>query len=70
MEIGFRRHKTTKKVFTNEKPQIALGFPWLQAFSVDQSYSLTGCSSAEPTSVSLDLTNLKNVSESKRNLKK
>ena len=50
MEIGFRRHKTTKKVFTNEKPQITLGFPRLQAFSVDQRYSLTGCSSAETIS--------------------
>lgn len=50
MEIGFRRHTTTKKVFTNKKPQIALGLPRLQAFSVDQRYSLTGCSSAEPIS--------------------
>ena len=50
MEIGFRRHTTTKKVLTKRKPQIALGCLWLQAFSVDQRYSLTGCSSAEPIS--------------------
>ncbi len=50
MEIGFRRHKTTKKGLTNKKPQIALGLPRLIAFSVDQCYSLTGCSSAEPIS--------------------
>jgi len=50
MEIGFRRHTTTKKILANRKPQIALGCLWLQAFSVDQRYSLTGCSSAEPIS--------------------
>jgi hypothetical protein len=59
MEIGFRRHATTKKVLTKRKPQITLGLPWLHAFSVDQRYSSIGCSSAEPISAYIGKSKLK-----------
>jgi hypothetical protein len=56
--MGFRRHEPTKKVKKKRTTQNRLGCPWLTAFSVDQKYSLTGCSPAEPVSACPGETNL------------
>ena len=50
MNLGFRRHTTTKKASLIKKPQNTLGLLWRIAFSVGQNYSLIGCSPAEPIS--------------------
>ncbi len=56
--MGFDRHKTTKKCQKSWAAQIVSGCPWPQAFSVDQGYSLTGCSPAEPVSAYPDNLNI------------
>jgi hypothetical protein len=59
MKTGFRRHvKTTKKVIKKKVTQTDLGYLWPEAFSVDQDYSLAGCSPAEPASACPDKVNI------------
>ena len=53
--MGFRRHKNDKKRWAT---QSVLDYPWPEAFSVDQEYSLAGCSSAEPDSACPDGLNI------------
>jgi hypothetical protein len=57
--MGFKRHIKQQKRFINEwATQIVLGCPWPEAFFVDQEYSLTGCSPAEPVSACPDSINI------------
>lgn len=56
--MGFKRHKQQKKTLKERAAQIALGYPWPVAFSVDQEYSLAGCSPAEPASACPDGLNI------------
>jgi len=57
--LGFYRHVLRqKKVLKRRTTQITLGCPRLNAFSVDQGYSLVGCSPAEPTSAYPDVINV------------
>lgn len=50
MDLGFRRHENDKKAFERKGNPKKFRLPRLVAFSVDQGYSLVGCSPAEPTS--------------------
>lgn len=56
--MGFKRHTTTKKELKERATQIVLDCPWPEAFSVDQEYSLAGCSPAEPASACPDRSNI------------
>jgi hypothetical protein len=57
--MGFLRHKNDKKGdLKNRAPQSVLGSPGPVPFSVDQKYSLAGCSPAEPASAYSDAVNI------------
>lgn len=57
--MGFKRHILQQKRTQKEwAAQTALDCPWPEAFSVDQEYSLVGCSPAEPASACPDKTNI------------
>ena len=56
--MGFRRHIQQKRTQKERATQTGLGCPWPKAFSVDQEYSLAGCSPAEPASACPDRLNI------------
>lgn len=56
--MGFRRHKKRQKRLLKKATQMNVGCFWPKAFSVDQDYSLVGCSPAEPTSAYPDKVNI------------
>lgn len=58
MDLGFRRHTATKKINKKRATQRYSGCPRPLVFSVDQEYSLMGCSPAEPLSTYPDGTNI------------